>query len=348
LNKTKPWVPAVSIIIVNYNGSKFIGNCIGSALDNKYADFEIIFVDNASSDGSVEFVKEKFGHDKRLCIVKNDRNLGFAEGNNVGANVARGNYIAFLNPDTMVNPNWLKESLKVLKIDPTIGVCQSKLLSIENQKIIDSAGDFIDYYGVMMRRGGDLKEKDVGQYDKVEEIFSARAAAMMVRRKVINEVGLFDPTFFMTYEDIDFCWRVHLRGYKVVFAPKSIVYHVGEAFTPTEFKVFFTTRNWLISLIKNYELKTLGKIFPSVVALIVSILAAEIIVRKRPDLALRRVMGILWIVRYLRAIYKERLKVQLQIRRLADSEVMKHMVETNLAVLHWLPLWRRQYQELDK
>jgi len=336
--------PLISVIVVSYNSMKFLGKCLQSVWETTYGKFEIILVDNASTDGSIEYVEKKFGHENRLHIIRNARNLGFAEGNNVGAQAAKGDFIAFLNSDTTVNPDWLNESLKVLRSDLTIGVCQSKLLSMENPKVIDSTGDFIDYYGVMMRRGGDLKEKDVGQYDKAEEIFSARAAAMIVKRKVIEEVGLFDPIFFITYDDIDFCWRVRLRGYKVVFAPKSIVYHVGEAFTPTVFKVFFTTRNWLISLMKNYELKTLGKILPSVATLVMSIIAAELFVRKRPDLALRRIKGILWVVQYFKIIYKKRLKVQFQIRKLPDSEIMKHMVKTNLAISHWLPLWRRQFQ----
>jgi len=310
-------------------------------LSTKYNNFEVILVDNASTDGSIEYVKKNFGHDYRLNIIRNERNVGFAEGNNVGARVSRGKYVVFLNPDTVVDPHWLNEFVNVMETDPAIGVCQSKLLSMENPKILDSAGDFIDYYGVMMRRGGDYMERDEGQYDTVDEIFSARGAAMMTRRKIINEVGLFDPTFFITYEDIDFCWRVRLRGYKIYFVPRSVVYHVGEAFTSTSFKVFFITRNRIIALIKNYELRNLVKFLPQVIAVSSLILVAELVIRNRPKLAFNRLKGILWVLSNFKYVWKEHSRIQHCIRKVPDSRIMQHMVKTNLVVSHWLPLWRK-------
>lgn len=343
MTQTTAASPLISVVIVNFNGGKLLEQCLTSVFKTRYKAFEIVLVDNASSDCSFESAQRKFGHDRRLRFLPNDTNLGFAEGNNLGVAVARGDYIAFLNPDTEADPDWLNEALSVLRTNLKAGVCQSKLLSMNDPQKFDSAGDFINFQGIVIRRGGDYGESDFGQYDKVSEIFSARAAAMIVKKEVIDEIGLFDSSFFMTYEDIDFCWRARLRGYDVVLAPKSIVYHVGEAFTPTKFKVFFTTRNWLISLVKNYELKTLTEVLPSVAALTVSIVAAEIFLRRRPDLAMRRIKGILWIVRHFQAIYRDRLRVQYQIRRIPDSEVRKKMLKTNLAVSYWLPLWRRKF-----
>lgn len=333
--------PLVSIIILSYESLKFLKKCLESVLDTKYNNFEVILVDNASTDGSIEYVKKTFGHDYRLDIIQNERNVGFAEGNNIGAKVARGKYVVFLNPDTVVDPNWLTAFVNVMEKDPTIGVCQSKLLSMENPKILDSAGDFIDYYGIMMRRGGDYMERDQGQYDNVDEIFSARGAAMITRQRVINEVGLFDPTFFLTYEDIDFCWRVRLRGYKVYFVPNSVVYHMGEAFTSTSFKIFFITRNRIIALIKNYELRNLVKFLPQLIAVSTLILAAELVIRNRPKLVFNRLKGILWILSNFRYVWEERSKIQHNIRNVSDSEVMRHMIKTNLVVSYWLPLWRK-------
>jgi len=333
--------PLVSIIILSYNSLKFLEKCLRSVLNTKYNNFEVILVDNASTDSSIEYVEKEFGHDYRLNIIRNERNLGFAEGNDVGARVARGNYVVFLNPDTVVDPNWLNEFVNLMEDDPAIGVCQSKLLSMENSKILDSAGDFIDRYGVMMRRGGDWMERDEGQYDTVDEIFSARGAAMMIRRRIINEVGLFDPAFFLTYEDIDFCWRARLRGYKVYFVPKSVVYHAGEAFTSTSFKVFFTARNRIMALIKNYELRTLVKFLPQIIAVSIFILTAELAIRNRPKLALNRLRGMLWVLLNFKYVWKEHSRIQHSIRKVPDSEVMQHMVKTNLAVSYWLPLWRK-------
>lgn len=333
--------PLVSIIIVSYNSLKFLGECLSSVLKTEYDNFEVVLVDNASTDGSIDYVEKKFGHHHRLNIIRNEENLGFAEGNNVGVGVAGGDFVVFLNPDTVVKSDWLGELLNVMENNPRIGICQSKLLSMNNPEILDSAGDFIDYYGVMMRRGGDWKERDKGQYDSVGEIFSARGASMMTRRSVINEVGLFDPAFFVTYEDIDFCWRARLRGYQVYFVPTSVVYHVGEAFTSTSFKVFFTTRNRIITLIKNYELASLVRFLPHIIVVSIFTIAAELMIRNRPRLACNRLRGILWVLLNFGRVWKEHVKIKYRIRKATDSQVMQHMVKTNLAVSYWLPLWRK-------
>ena len=340
---TKPELkaPFVSIVILNYNGLRFVKKCLESALKTDYDNFEVIFIDNASTDGSFEYVQKEFSHDHRLRIIRNQKNMGFAEGNNIGAETANGNYIAFLNIDTIVASSWLRELVNVMEADPKAGVCQSKLLSLKRPKFFDSAGDFIDRYGAMMRRGGDFMEKDVGQYDKMEEIFSARGAAMITRRKIIKEVGLFDPTYFATYEDIDFCWRTRLRGYKVLFVPNSVAYHVGGVSSPTSFKTFFTTRNWIMTLTKNYELHNLVRFLPFVIAISASVVAAELILRRRPKLALDRFKGVLWNALNFRYVWEKRLWIQRCIRKVPDSEIMKHMLKTNLAISHWLPLWQK-------
>ncbi len=333
--------PLTSVIILNFNGMKFLEKCLKSVLNTKYANFEVVFVDNASIDRSFEYVQRNFGCDNRLRITKNNRNLGFAEGNNIGAKMAKGKYLVFLNMDTEVDPNWLKELVDVLEANQTVAICQSKLLSLNNPGFFDSAGDFIDRYGVSMRRGGDLKERDKGQYDKVEEIFSARGAAMAIRRRIIKEVGLFDSTYFMTYEDTDLCWRTRLRGYKILFVPTSIVYHIGEVASPVSLKVFFTTRNRLMTLIKNYELYNLLRILPCAFAISISVLVAELLIRKRPELTLGRFRGILWNLVNFRYVWKERMRIQRNIRRVPDSQIMEHVLKTNLAILYWLPLWRK-------
>jgi len=340
---TKPefQAPYVSIVILNYNGLKFVEKCLESVLKTDHDNFELIFIDNASTDGSLEYVQKQFSHDHRLRIIRNQKNMGFAEGNNIGAKTARGNYIVFLNIDTIVESSWLRELVNVMDVDPKAGVCQSKLLSLKSPKFFDSAGDFIDRHGVMMRRGGDSMERDVGQYNKVEEVFSARGAALMTRRKIIKEVGLFDPIYFATYEDIDFSWRTRLHGYKVLFVPNSVVYHIGGVASPTSFKTFFTTRNWIMTLTKNYELHNLVKFLPFVIAISASVVGAELILRRRPKLALDRFKGVLWSVLNFRYVWEKRLWIQRCIRRVPDSEIMKHMLKTNLAISHWLPLWRK-------
>lgn len=333
--------PFVSIIILAHNSLKFLPKCLTSILNANYSNFEVILVDNASTDGSLEYVRKNFSYDPRLKIISNKANLGFAEGNNVGVKLAKGEYLFFLNVDTIVDPNWLNELIKVMRDYPFVGICQSKLLSLKNPKLFDSAGDFIDKYGVTMRRGGDLLEKDEGQYDKIEEIFSSRGAALMTRREVINEIGLFDPAYFITYEDVDFCWRARLHGYRVLYVPTSIVYHVGEASSPASIKVFYTTKNGIMTLIKNYELHNLFKILPQLIVISLSAAMAEVVIRKKPRQAIDRLRGILWNLLHFKYIWKKRLKVQYCIRRLKDAEIMQYMLKRNLAISHFLPLWRK-------
>lgn len=340
MRKDKLEKPLVSIIILVYNSLGFIENCMESVLRTDYENIEVIVVDNASNDGSPQYLQEKSGQQKKVTIIHNEVNTGFAEGNNIGARKANGKYLTFLNMDTTVTPHWIDEVLVVMEADDSIGACQSKLLLMKHPEFFDSAGDFIDKYGVMMRRGGDLPEKDRGQYDKVEEIFSARGAAITIRRELFERIGGFDASYFLTYEDIDLCWRVRLSLHKVVFVPKSVVYHYG-GFSLAQKRVFLSTKNWLTTLIKNYELQNLLRVITPVVSIVFGTALVESLVKKRPILSLQRVAGLLWVVLNLKLIWAKRLKVQSQIRKIRDFEVMSKMMNTNLTVLYWPRVWRR-------
>jgi hypothetical protein len=340
LREDEPEKPLVSIIILVYNSLRFIEDCLRSVLRTDYENIEVIVVDNASRDGSPQYLQEKFGQEKKVTIVHNEVNAGFAEGNNIGARRANGKYLTFLNMDTTVTPNWIDEVLVVMEADDSVGACQGKLLLMEHPRFFDSAGDFVDKYGVMMRRGGDLAERDCGQYDKIEEIFSARGAAITIRRELFERIGGFDSSYFLTYEDIDLCWRVRLSLHKVVFVPKSVVYHYG-GFSLTQERVFLSTRNWLTTLIKNYELGNLLRVTAPAVSIVVAATLAESLVKKKPALSLQRVAGLLWVVLNLKMIWAKRLEVQSQIRKISDFEVMSKMMNTNLTVLYWPRVWRR-------
>jgi len=332
-------MPLVSVIILNFNGKEFLERCLKSVLDTDYPHFEVIFVDNASTDGSVDFVKEKFGKNPHLKIIQNTENLGFDEGNNVGVRATSGAYIVFLNNDTEVNSQWLKELVKVMESDLGIGACQSKLLLLEDPTRFDCTGGLLDYYGFPYGKGD--FQKDEGQYDRLKEIFHAKGAAMTVRRKVLEEVGLFDPKFIFYYEEVDLCWRIHLRGYKVVFVPKSIVLHVGEKSTekqPSPVKTFHATKNHMLILIKNYGCKKLLEYFP----VIVFLRSAEVLlltIKRHPELSLAKIRAFIWILMNFKYIWQERIRVQSFIRRVPDKEIMKVMEK---------PYFQRLYSHLSQ
>jgi len=206
--------PLVSIIIVNYNGKKFLEDCFHTLQKITYLNFEIILIDNNSTDNSVDFIKNKY---PSTIIIKLEKNYGFAYPNNVGAKNAKGDFLLFLNNDTKVHPDFISEMVNVLKKDPKIAISQSMLLKPNGD--IDSSGDFIDLIG----NGYSSKEK----INDIREILSARGASMMIRKEIFDKLKGFDEKFFVSFEDVDLGWRAWIFGYKVVVIPNSIVYHIG-------------------------------------------------------------------------------------------------------------------------
>ena len=234
--------PKVSIIIVNYNGKELLQKCLDSLLKVNYDNFEIILVDNNSTDGTVEFITKNY---PSLIIIKLDSNKGFAEPNNVAAKISKGKYLLFLNNDTVVTPNFISEMVKVMETDKKIAVCQSLLLKPDGS--VDSSGDFIDHSGVVYNSKTKI--------DEIREVSSARGASMLVRSDIFEKLDGFDQKFFITFEDVDLCWRSWILGYRVLIIPTSIVYHEG-GITIKKIKseiAFHGFKNQLAMKITNFE-----------------------------------------------------------------------------------------------
>lgn len=206
--------PIASIVIVNYNGSNMLKECLDSLLCTDYPAFETVVVDNNSTDNSLEMIKKYYPSCK---VIQLPENRGFAVGNNIGASYATGEYLVFLNNDTVVTPDWLKEILVVLENDKSIAIAQSMLL-LASEDGVDSSGDFATKHGrtYNSRRQG---------FSSPREILSARGAAMAIRKSVFEELGGFDKDYFISFEDVELGWKAWICGYKVVMSPKSIVYH---------------------------------------------------------------------------------------------------------------------------
>jgi GT2 family glycosyltransferase len=212
--------PLVSVVIVNYNGLKFLEKCLAAALGQTYPAFEVLLVDNGSSDGSVSFVRERF---PAVKVIETGRNLGFAAGNNAGIRAAKGDLIATLNNDTEVTPGWLTALVRPMVADPSVGMCASKMLLMREPGVIDSTGIEISRSGACWDRG--MFEPDDGRYGIADEIFGPCAGAALYRKKMLDEVGLFDEDFFTYMEDVDLAFRGNLAGWKCMYAPAAIVYH---------------------------------------------------------------------------------------------------------------------------
>jgi hypothetical protein len=293
-------------------------------LGTDYPNFEVIFVDNASTDGSLEHAKKKFGQDSRLKFVVNDRNYGFARGNNIGLEHAHGEYIVFLNNDTKVDSNWLKELIKVMDPDPSIGIAQSKLLMMHDRRRIDACGLMLTPYGFFVERG--MGEIDRGQYDSAAEIFAAKGAVIAVKRKVLNEVGPFDADYFIFAEEADLCWRVWLAGYRVVLAPKSVVFHVTAGTLRTiwpQGRPLYWYKNTLTTLFKNLGLKDLIKMLPVfMLASFGGILKNKKAIYQLPLFIKANAK----VIANFRDVWKKRIKVQHKIRKRKDEEIMPRIM----------------------
>jgi GT2 family glycosyltransferase len=337
--------PLVSIILVNYNGRRFIERCLRSVLNTQYPNFEVILVDNGSTDGSLKLVEKVFCKHPRLRIVRSKINLGFASANNKGVLNAKGKYVVFLNLDTEVESSWLTELVKVAESDYNIGACQSKLLVLSDSALLDSAGDFPTRHGVpYIRSYHSLDSK----YKKVEEIFSARAAAMLVRYDALNKVGTFDPSYFIGYEDVDLCWRLRLAGYKVVFVPSSVVYHYGGGLSKHCYSVvvFHKHKNCLVTAIKNFDGVNLLKAFPLLLIfrLMLSILPIKELegyFGPGPE----GFIALFWVIRNFPEVYRKRLFIQKHVRKVSASADLQLMpgLTFEIYLLKWC-LYRSKVQ----
>ncbi len=240
--------PLVSIIVLNFNGKHFLDENLSSLMNQTYTPLEVILVDNASEDGSIEYVQEHF---PKVRIVVNGKNTGFPA-NNLGIQASTGDYIMLLNNDTVVDSHMVEESVKELVKDNQIGMGAVKILSMGQANILDSIGINI-YPDGMSRQRGRLEE-DIGQYDRVEELLIPSGCAAFYKKEMLNEVGLLDEDFFAYCEDTDLGFRGRLAGWKTISIPSARVYHhySGSFNKVSPFKAFLVERNHLWFAIKCF------------------------------------------------------------------------------------------------
>lgn len=246
--------PSVAIVILNYNGSSYLQKFLPFVLASTYANKRIIVADNASSDDSIEILKTQF---PQVEVIINKQNDGFAGGYNWALKKIEADYFVLLNSDVEVTPNWIEPIIELMENDKTIAACQPKLLAYNNRNMFEYAGasgGFIDFLGYPFSRGRifDVLEEDKQQYNNSMPIFWATGAAMFIKANVFKDCNGFDERFFAHQEEIDLCWRIQLKGYKIYVCPASVVYHVGAGTLPRGGrKVYLNFRNNLWMLSKN-------------------------------------------------------------------------------------------------
>jgi GT2 family glycosyltransferase len=323
-------IPKVSIIIANYNGEQYLEVCLHSVLNSTFNDFEILLIDDGSTDESIQIIKKFQKIDKRIHLLKNKKNLGAAASRNRGIAVAKGDIIIFLDNDTEVEKSWIYEMMRLLESNNDIGACQAKLLDYKRRSYIQNAGVNLwaqTAWGLSFWQW----ERNGIKHKTVKEII-AISAALAVKKEVLDIVGGFDEAEAVVTEDLDFSWRVWLVGYKVLLCPTAIVYHwtksvdMRKNMHHTHRKIYFhLAKNSLISIIKNYQL--LNAIKYSCVSFVISLGRGVLVLIRRRDLSalLGTFDAIRWVAFHIPEIYIKRRNMQSK-RTVTDRELFSKII----------------------
>ena len=254
-----PGACLVRVIVLNWNGIRWLDGCLSALRQQRGCIFEVVVVDNASSDESVSFVRERFPECQLIAL---EINVGFAAGNNAGVEGATAPYLAFLNNDTEVAPGWLAELVATAERDHHVGLVTSQLVYMDRPGVVDSAGDgYLRCGGGFKRRHGEPVDQQAARH----EVFGACGAAFLIRRELFVSLGGFDADYFMVYEDVDLSYRARLLGSRVMFAPAAVVRHAGSASLGriSANAVFYGQRNLEWTWFKNSPAPILWRSLPS-------------------------------------------------------------------------------------
>ena len=252
----------ISIIIVNYNGKKWLQACLDSIQNQTYKKFELIFVDNNSNDDSIEFVKNNYGW---INVVKNNENSGFAGGNIIGLNYAQGKYIFLLNNDTYLQDDCLEKLIEGFNKIPRAGSIQSKIIMMHDNSRLDGCGSYWTSSSFLYHFGYG-QDQSSQKYNQPIQFFSNKGASMMIKKEVIEKVGFFDEDFWSYYEETDLCHRIQIAGYECWYWPNAVAHHAigGSSLNfDNSFIQFHNFKNKLLSFLKNFQIITLLFVLPT-------------------------------------------------------------------------------------
>ena len=305
--------PLISIVILNYNAEKFLDECLSSIHKTEIANFEIILVDNASTDKSYRKFTEKF---PEIKLIENEKNLGYCEGNNVGIRASKGKFVVVLNPDTVVTPTWLHELIDAYQANGE-GIYQPKILATTNHNMLLSSGQFIQLFGFGYSRG--KGETHVEGSNNIEKIGYASGTCIFTSKKIIEKLNLFDPFLFAYHDDLDLCWRASMLGINSFYVPASVIFHPieGYSFKWSKFKFYLMERNRQYCLLTHFSKSSYFKMLPS---LILVDFAVSLFYLKKGMLG-TKIKASLNILKNLTKISKKYEEIQ-STRTLSDKEIL--------------------------
>ena len=336
-------LPKATVIIVNTNELHHLEQCLPAVLKQRYGEYQVLLVDNGSTDGSVEYVERMF---PQVEIVKNGANLGYAGANNVGFRHGDGEYLVVLNPDTKVKEDWLRELILALESDPSAGLATSKILLMDDPQRVNACGNDVTYTGVTVCRGAG---QPADAYDRPEVVSAVSGAAFAIKRAVLERIGGFDEGFFIYYEETDLSLRSALAGYHCVYVPTSVMYH-KYAFRFSAEKCFLAERNRLFSWLKVFRWGTFVVLLPTLV--LGEVLTWGYVVLRGPAYVRSKARSYLWIIKNWRQVMEARRRTQ-ALRGAQDRQIVRTLslrlplteiatwriatvLEAMIQPLHWL------------
>ena len=307
-----------SIVVLNYNAGDLLLNCINSIYKTQNQKFEVIVVDNTSTDNSHKKCKEKF---PQINLIENKENFGYCEGNNIGIREAKGEFIVILNPDTIVEPNWLDELMRAfLKFGD--GMYQPKILATTDHNLILSTGNMVQLFGFGFSRG--KGEKNMNQYEIDQQISYASGTCLFTSTKIMTSLSGFDSFLFAYHDDLDLCWRAYLKEIKSYYIHSSIIYHPveGYSFKWSKFKYFLMERNRQYCIFTHYSRMTLFKMLPSLI--LVDLAVTGFYLKK--GLLLVKIKTNINTIKNLKKISKKYHEIQIS-RKVSDKKIIKNFVD---------------------
>ena len=326
--------PEVSIVVSNYNGAKLnvLEECLESFKKIDYPNYEIILVDNASTDDSLAVAKKVIGKNPRFKIIRNRVNM-YSLGLNLGLKASKGDYVAYFNNDLVIEKKYFLKLITAFKKYPKLALAQGKLLWYFDRSIIDSAGESMDVFGNPVTIG--YKVKDEGQFDKEEEILSASGSACIFRKSVLVRIGGYAPYFGIGYEDMDLALRLQSRGFTIMRIPQALCYHKrGSTDLSPEVRVevrWHFNKNRLATMIRNYPLNLLLTFLPGTFIIYFGSMVWETIALRNAPLAATRPRAFIWVVKHLPSLLTERKESRKLATPRDDQKILRLFSSANVA-----------------
>lgn len=324
---------SVSIIVANFNGENYLPTCLNSVLRSSYKNYELILVDDGSTDKSIEVIEGFLKKDKRIKMLRNAQNLGAAASRNKAIRIAKGKYIVFLDNDTEVTRNWLSKIIEPLDKDSQIGGVQSLLLDFTNRDLIQTGGGLlIPFTGWLAPLYQWTKYKEMKDKITSKEIIAV-SASLAIRKEIVDSISGFDEKEGVYTEDLDFCWRIWISGYKIILFPDSVVYHLSKSvekragMNATYQKIYFNlAKNSFRSILKNYSFLNILRFLPASLAVNLGRGLLVLYARGQIDALNGTLQGLIWNIVNIGDTLKERSKIQKQ-RKVSDAFILKHVGE---------------------